>query len=381
MINAKNKKRSGKIKCAVLGFFVFATALLPWHDRMQPDAFAAPMVREASVFNGTQAYNGKETDVSVNSIREKHYVIPLGTAFGIKLFTDGIIVASLSSMKSGDMYGCPARDAGIRPGDYLLAVNGEQLQKVGDLAKKIGQSQGNPLTFTVKRSGKTFDATITPIFSEGAFKTGMWVRDSAAGIGTLTFYDPSTGVFAGLGHGICDMDTKNIMSMESGEPAEINLCGIIPGKANAPGQLQGYFANDDSLGKLLANNETGIYGTLKEPPTGQLVEVATKDEVQIGDAEILVSLDETGMQRFQVRIDAINPDKTQRTRNLVIKVIDEKLLACTGGIVQGMSGSPILQNGKLVGAVTHVFVEDPKTGYGIFSETMAEESVIFSMSK
>lgn len=376
----KRRNKSGVLKSVAMGVLLFACGLLPWENAMTTD-FSQSLVREASVFNGSQTFSGKNTDnLGTDSIDEKHFVIPLGTAFGIKLFTDGIIVASLTEVEVSGSYACPAKDAGVLPGDYLLAINGETLINNTDLAKKIGQSQGESLTLTIKRGNDTFDTAISPVFSGGSFKTGMWVRDSAAGIGTLTFYNPDAGVFAGLGHGICDMDTKGIMEMEHGEPAEITLCGIIPGEIDAPGQLQGFFSNGEAMGDLLQNNDTGIYGTLKEPPTGELLEVAKKSEVQVGDAEILVSLDNSGVKRFSVRIDAVNPDKTQRTRNLVIKVTDENLLALTGGIVQGMSGSPILQNGKLVGAVTHVFLEDPKTGYGIFAETMVEESVIFSMS-
>lgn len=377
-VNHSKLRRS--LKSVALGFLLFACGLLPGENTANYNFFEST-AREASVFNGANTFSENAENANDNSMNEKHYVIPMGTAFGIKLFTDGIIVASLTNVKSGDAYTCPAKDAGVLPGDYLLSLNGETLQNNTDLAQKIGSSEGNALSLTVKRGTETFQTTIKPVFSDGSFKTGMWVRDSAAGIGTLTFYDPKSGIFAGLGHGICDMDTKGIMEMEHGEPAEITLCGIIPGQIDVPGQLQGYFSSGEPMGDLLQNNETGIYGTLKEPPTGELFEVAAKSEVQVGPAEILVSLDDSGVQHFSVRIDAVNPDKTQRTKNLVIKVTDEKLLSLTGGIVQGMSGSPILQNGKLVGAVTHVFVEDPKTGYGIFSETMVEESVTFSMSK
>ena len=200
---------------------------------------------------------------------------------------------------------------------------------------------------------------------------GVWLRDSMAGIGTLTFYDPATGVFAGLGHGICDMDTNGVMALRSGEPAPITLSGIVKGQADSPGQLRGYFSSEESLGTLLANRETGVYGTLHQAPAGEMVETLTREEVATGPVQLLVSLDETGPQLYEAEIqEIINRDKT--TKNLVVQVTDPRLLERTGGIVQGMSGAPILQNGKLAGAITHVFTEDPTLGYGIFISNMLE---------
>lgn len=335
----------------------------------EPDAL------EASVFNGGKEFlSPEETPVFAQTASqpETGKVIPLGTTFGIKLFTDGVIVASLSDIYTENGVCCPAADAGILPGDYLLQADGLDIPDNASLAQYIGQSAGQPITFQVRRGDQVFEAQITPVYGEGSFKTGMWVRDSAAGIGTLTFYDPESGVFAGLGHGICDMDTNGVMALKSGEPAPITLSGVVKGEANNPGQLQGYFSSDDSLGTLLVNQETGVYGTLFDPPTGEGMEILPREEVKCGPVQLLVSVDETGPQLYDGEITQI-VNEDQQTKNLVVHVTDPRLLELTGGIVQGMSGCPILQNGKLAGAVTHVFTEDPTTGYGIFAQVMWEE--------
>lgn len=306
------------------------------------------------------------------AIEEPKEVIPLGSAFGIKLFTDGVIVASLSDIYTENGICCPAADCGIKPGDYIMAADGRPIASNRELARLIGASEGRDMTLTVRRGENTFEATLHPVYGEGSFKSGMWIRDSAAGIGTLTFYDPASGAFAGLGHGICDMDVGGVMSLKHGEPAPITLCGIQRGEENEPGQLKGYFSSDDALGDLLINNDTGVYGTLTEKPQGQPIAVMPREQVKAGPVELLATLDETGPQRYEARIERISA-KEQHTKNLVIKVTDPRLLERTGGIVQGMSGCPILQDGKLAGAVTHVFTDDPSMGYGIFAETMAEQ--------
>lgn len=331
---------------------------------------------EASVFNGGRDYSAQvsSTASSVPTVSQGSpgSVIPLGTTFGIKLFTDGVIVASLSDIYTEDGVCCPAADAGIQPGDYLLTADGRDIPDNSALAQYIGSSLGEPITFQVRRGDQVLEVEVDPVYGGGSFKTGMWVRDSAAGIGTLTFYDPDSGLFAGLGHGICDMDTSGVMALKSGEPAPITLSGIIKGEKNAPGQLRGYFSSEESLGTLLTNKETGVFGTLNNPPTGERVEILSREEVQPGPVELLVSLDETGPQRYDGEIREI-VDVNAQTKNLVVRVTDPRLLERTGGIVQGMSGCPILQNGKLAGAITHVFTEDPTSGYGIFAQVLWDE--------
>ena len=330
-----------------------------------------PEALEASVFNGGREFSSTETALPTTDQSSSKEVIPLGTVFGIKLFTDGVIVASLSDIYTESGVCCPAAEAGIQPGDYLLTADGRDIPDNATLAQYIGSSQGEPIAFQIRRGDEVLEVEVDPVYGGGSFKTGMWVRDSAAGIGTLTFYDPESGKFGGLGHGICDMDTSGVMTLKSGEPAPITLSGIVKGEKNAPGQLRGYFSSDESLGTLLANKETGVYGTLNTVPSGEAVEVLTREEVEPGPVQLMVCLDETGPQLYDGEIEEI-VDRDSQTKNLVVHVTDPRLIEKTGGIVQGMSGCPILQNGKMAGAITHVFTEDPTRGYGIFIENMLD---------
>lgn len=383
----KKIKINSKAICKAIRFFslsVGATAvcMIASLGFLYPQSYPGqePPALEASVFNSNGSFQEKTQAVSEQPVPETMEVVPLGTVFGIKLFTDGVIVASLSDIYTENGICCPAADAGLKPGDYLLQADGMEIQNNAALASYIGKSQGQAIEFQVKRGDAVFEASVTPVFGQGAFLTGMWVRDSAAGIGTLTFYNPSTGTFAGLGHGICDMDTSGVMELKSGQPAAISLCGIVKGEINEPGRLKGYFTQEGDLGRLLANNETGVYGTLSEAPSGQAVEILKKEDVRCGEVQILATIDQNGPQLYDAVIQRIGA-KNQRTKNLILEITDPRLLESTGGIVQGMSGCPIFQDGKLAGAVTHVFTEEPNTGYGIFAQTMWEESVIFGMSK
>ena len=317
-------------------------------------------VRAASVFGGTASPAQSQT-VQLG-----------GDVFGIKLFSDGVIVAALSDIYADDAVCCPAKDAGIEAGDYVLAANGAPVETNAALAEVL--SSGEAVALTLRRGDTTYDTTLMPVMAGGVYKAGMWIRDSAAGIGTVTFYSADGSAFAALGHGICDSDTKDVLAIRSGEPAEIAICGIEPGRAGEPGRLRGYFTGSDSLGTLSQNTELGIYGTLKAQHSGRTVEVLDREAVHTGPVQIAATIDEDGVQLFDAEIERVSTDAHQETKTLVVRVTDPALLAETGGIVQGMSGCPILQDGKLAGAVTHVFVDDPTRGYGIFAETMLEQA-------
>ncbi len=295
---------------------------------------AEPEARQAAAFQAQQAPPA-ERAAPAEAAAQENQVVLLGQAFGVKLFTDGVIVASLSDIYSTAGVCCPAEEAGLRPGDYLLEADGMEIQSNAALAHYIGQSQGREVRLKVRREDREFEAVVRPVFGDGAFKTGMWVRDSAAGVGTLTFYDPASAIFAGLGHGICDADVGSLMPLKAGEPARITLCGVVKGMPESPGQLRGYFTSDEPMGRLLANNETGVYGSLAEAPAGETVEVLERDEVKPGPVEILASIDSGGPRRYSARIEKRNGED-QLTKNLVLKVTDPRLLEATGGIVQGM---------------------------------------------
>lgn len=226
----------------------------------------------------------------------------------------------------------------------------------------------------VLRDGKTFEAALTPERSgDGKYKSGMWVRDSGAGIGTMTFYRPSDGIYAGLGHPISDFESGKILPISGGQIASAKITGIVKGESGTPGELVGTILNN-TIGSLELNSNCGVYGKLIDRPDGEAVKVAMRQEIETGKAYIISTVDESGPQQFEIDILKIDMGGSAEGRNLILEVTDPKLLELTGGIVQGMSGSPILQNGKLIGAVTHVFVNNPTRGYGLFADTMLAQT-------
>ncbi|MEG2204743.1 MAG: SpoIVB peptidase, partial [Oscillospiraceae bacterium] len=267
----------------------------------------------------------------------------------------------------------PAKEAGIRTGDILLTMNGQKIAYNEDVGKIVSASGGSPIEVTLRRGTAQQTLHLQPVSSpaDGSYKAGMWVRDSSAGIGTMTYYNPTTKIFAGLGHAICDVDTGDVMPLASGEAVDVTITGVNRGTSGFPGELTGMFSGSRPIGSLCLNGETGIYGTAdRSPIDAQPVELATRGEVQIGEAILYTTVEGKLPQAYSISIERIAAGDANPTKNMVIRVTDPRLLQITGGIVQGMSGSPVLQNGRLVGAVTHVFVNDPTRGYGIFAENM-----------
>lgn len=304
-------------------------------------------------------------------------VIPCGTPFGIKMFTNGVVVVGTADLDSPTQTVNPAAVAGIKIGDVITEVNGKTVSQNEELAQAIEDSNGEPLTLTFVRDKKTMYAKLTPVKSsyDDSYKGGLWVRDSTAGIGTVTFYCPDDGSFGGLGHGICDNDTRDLMPMKTGEIVAVTIHGVQKGQQGAAGELRGYFTSNEPVGDVQANLETGVYGTLEASPVEQeAVEIAMRQEIKLGKAKILATVDGDTPKYYDVQIQSVDYSGENTTKNMVIRITDPDLLERTGGIVQGMSGSPILQNGKLVGAVTHVFLNDPTQGYGIFAENMLQVS-------
>ncbi len=300
-------------------------------------------------------------------------LIPGGVPFGVKLYAEGVSVVGIADVKCGTEDVSPARDAGILEKDIILALDGKRVSAVTDVSAIVAASEGASLKVTIRRGSEEFTTDLKPVLSneDGKYKAGLWIRDGAAGIGTVTYVNPEDGSFAGLGHGICEAGTTELAPLTRGAVVNVAISGITKGQAGAPGELKGYFSSG-KIGTLFGNTECGVYGVFASYPTGlsnEAVEVAAAGEICEGDAELWCTTDGTGVCKYSVKISDV--DRSGRNvKNFVVTVTDPALLEKTGGIVQGMSGSPILQNGKLVGALTHVLVNDPTRGYGIFIENM-----------
>ncbi|MBQ8688634.1 MAG: SpoIVB peptidase [Ruminococcus sp.] len=311
-------------------------------------------------------------DAEVQAIRTP-MLIPGGQPFGIKLRMDGVMIVRLGAVAAEDGSVCPAEDAGLEPGDIIQTVNGYPITSNDILKEAFSAAEGAPVEVTFTRDGSACVTQLTPVYSltDDSYTAGIWVRDSLAGVGTMTFYSPDTGTFGGLGHPICDADTGTCIPIGEGTACPITISSITKGVSGKPGMLQGTFLGTDPLGVLLCNNRCGVFGSLKEPfSDAEAIPMGFKQEIETGKAEILCTVSGTEPQSYTVEIEEIDFSGADSTKNMILRITDKELLQQTGGIVQGMSGSPILQKGKLIGAVTHVFVDDPTRGYGIFCENM-----------
>lgn len=315
-------------------------------------------------------------EVNVRQV-ERMTVIPGGNPFGIRIVTDGVVVIGITDVDTSAGSISPARLAGLRDGDIIKSINGTENVTKEAVLKAFLNSKGEKINMTVRRESKILTITIEPKYSlnDNCYKAGMWVRDSAAGIGTITYYEPQTGIFGGLGHPICDCDTGTILPIKAGQVIGVKINGVNKGMSGQPGELVGVFTSDFSMGKLTLNNQCGLFGYLNSVPNNNKpVEIAFKQEIKEGKAKILTTLDGVTPKEYDIEIERVTLKGNEQSKNMIIHITDEELLSKTGGIVQGMSGSPIIQDGRLVGAVTHVFVNDPERGYGIFVENMIHNS-------
>ena len=312
------------------------------------------------------------------TVMPEYYVIPSGETIGIKIISDGLLVINISEFKtSTGEIAAPAREAGIKTGDRIISANGKKLNISEDLMRIIDESDG-VVDIEVVRDENIINLSIKPQLTEEGKekKLGMWVRDSTAGVGTLTFIDPKSSVFATLGHGITDVDTNDIILPKSGTISKCDVTYIKKGVNGEPGELSGVF-DEKNVGKVLMNSYMGVYGKtgdISEFNVGEYMPIATRFEIKTGPAFIMADVDGEGVEKYSVEIEEVSKTSDIDNKGVIIRITDHKLLEKTGGIVQGMSGSPIVQNGKLVGAVTHVFVNDPTRGYGIFIENMLAEA-------
>ena len=286
-------------------------------------------------------------------------VIVGGMPFGLTMYTSGVIVIDVD-----DSPDSPAKTAGVKENDVITRANGEEISTNEDLKEIIKASEGEDIELSLNRGKSPISVKITPEQNEdGEYEVGMWIRDSAAGLGTVTYFDEGSYSFGALGHGICDKDTGMLLPLKSGKVVEAQVTSATKARQGAAGGLNGYMT-DQVVGEICVNTGYGIFGKYAAAPQGKRVKCASNDEIKTGKAQIYCTVDSEGVKPYDIEIVKLNIDDNVG-QNMVIKVTDEELLEKTGGIVQGMSGSPIVQDDKLVGAVTHVFVNSPQTGYGI----------------
>lgn len=311
-------------------------------------------------------------------------IIPGGQSVGVMLHSEGVIIVGQSIVQDTEGHKFnPAREAGVEVGDIILKINGVAVNSDEQVARLVDDSgkSGKNVEILVKRKTRTFRASIKPILCQDTsrYRIGLYIRDGAAGVGTLSFYNPDTGKYGALGHIITDSDTNQPIEVNDGKIVRASIQGIQAGKKGIPGEKIGMFVNDRSFaGNIEKNTKFGIYGALNSPLKNPLypnpIPIALADQVKTGASEMLTVLDGEKIEKFTVEIKRILPQSTPDSKGLIIEVTDPRLLARTGGIIQGMSGSPLIQNGKVIGAVTHVFINDPTRGYGCLIEWMLMES-------
>ena len=318
-------------------------------------------------------------DLTVNVIPNT-VVIPSGEAIGLRLYTSGVLVVGMSEIQGEDHNNyTPYKNSGIKEGDMITKVDDESVTCTSDLVTKINKSNGNSVKITYVRDGCDYNTEILPTkTSENEYKLGLWVRDAASGVGTITFYDTKTGDFGALGHGILDIDTEELIDIARGDIVTSKIVSIVKGEKGKPGELQGSIDNGKIIGEVYKNTNFGIYGKLNnidniKQANDKVMEVMPRDEVKEGKATILCTLDDNKQEEYEIEIEKVYKSTNRTNKNMIIKVTDQRLLDKTGGIIQGMSGSPIIQDGKFVGAVTHVMVNNPEKGYGIFADTMLKQ--------
>jgi stage IV sporulation protein B len=310
-------------------------------------------------------------------------VIPGGQSIGVKLNSKGVLVVGFHAVQTAEGNRSPAEKAEIHIGDYIVKINGQAVQNVKDVGEAVTEAgkQKKKLNVTLLREGKEHTVVLTPLYDvkDKSYRIGVYVRDSAAGVGTLTFYDPQKHVYGALGHVISDVDTGQPIQISNGKIVHSTVTSIQKGESGEPGEKRAiFFREDQVLGNINKNTPFGIFGEMPSLPghgmINQPIPIALADQVKEGPAQILTVVEGQKVERFNIEISHRMKQNHPATKGLIIKVTDPRLLEKTGGIVQGMSGSPIIQDGKLVGAVTHVFVNDPSSGYGTYIEWMLQDA-------
>ncbi len=345
------KKKFGALYCSALALFISAAGLITANAN-------EAQYSEAGQFCAVY--------------EERRTLVPCGTPFGIKMLTDGVMVTDFGAVNSAADCISPAEAAGIKRGDIITAVNGIDITDSASLSEAVQECSGT-CTIEIIRGDEELSITAVPVLSreDGEYKLGLWTRDSCAGIGTMTFYDPENNIFGGLGHSVSDVSTGMTLPLLDGEITTVTITDVLKGSNGVPGELRGAFISDSQTGTVEINSEYGVFGYSEITPVlNEPMEVAHSSEIKKGKATIYTTVAGMLPQEYEIEIEKIDYGSTSASRNMTIRITDPELLSLTGGIVQGMSGSPIIQDGRIVGAVTHVLVNDSAMGYGIFIENM-----------
>lgn len=327
------------------------------------------MELELNLFN---LFSVKE--VTVNVI-PKTTVVPIGKAIGMKMYTKGVLVVGLSEIDGQKPY----EKTGIETGDKIVKINNTKINNTDELITCVNSSKGKEITITYISNNEEETAELKPVQTgENEYKLGLWVRDAAAGVGTLTFYEPQTGQFGALGHGINDVDTYELIDIANGELVTANIIDIVKGEDGTPGEIRGVIDGGTTIGTISKNTNYGVYGKVENMAklntnNKNEIEVANRNEITTGKAQIMCELENGKIENYEIEIQKIFIENNQNNKSMLIKITDKNLIEKTGGIIQGMSGAPIIQNGKFVGAVTHVLVNDSKMGYAVFADLMIKQ--------
>ena len=335
--------------------------------------------QEESINVGINLFGIKVKEVSVNVIDDVE-VVPLGGLIGMKLYTNGVLVVGMSEIygENNQVYK-PYENSGIKEGDTITKINGEYIVSTDDMTECINASKGKEINITYIHNNKTLETKITPVETDkNNYKVGLWVRDTAAGVGTATFYDKNTGNVAMLGHGILDVDTEELIDISDGKVTNTSVVSIIKGENGKTGRIQGIVEGEKEIGTISKNTYYGVYGKLYnvnelKRNTSNSVKIALRNEIKTGEATLMCALDNGEVKEYTVEIQKIYLNNNSNNKSMLLKVTDKELLEKTGGIIQGMSGSPIMQNNKVIGALTHVLVQNPTQGYAVFSDIMVKQ--------
>lgn len=309
---------------------------------------------------------------------EEPEVVVLGNVIGMKLYTKGVLVVGMSEIYGQDSVSYkPYENTGIQEGDTIIEVNNNAICSTDELINCINESKGKTIKLTYVHNEEKKEVSITPVETDiNSYKIGLWVRDTAAGVGTATFYDKTSNKIAALGHGILDADTEELIDVSTGELTTVDIVSVIKGESGNAGKIQGVIEKQTEIGKIIKNTSFGVFARTTNYSIidyKKTMKIALRNEIKIGEATLLCSLDSNEIKEYKVQIEKIYVDNNVNNKSMLIKINDKELIDKTGGIIQGMSGSPIIQNNKLIGALTHVLVQEPTKGYAIFADLMVKQ--------